>query len=412
MRSVGLGHARAVAAGAAVVLAAVAAAFYVVGGRTTSGLQPVSQPTLPRSPRPVPGIAVLRQTPESWQTASGYHSYSDLIVGLSLAREAARQPGRSLVYFSGTDVNTRWNSGVPYPEARRRGWLLKDRAGNLLINRNYPSNYIGDVGNPDYQRAWLEDVSRVLRENGDDGVFLDDVIVDLEPLAGTEAAKYPTARQWEEAQLSFVRTVGDGLRAEGYYVLANASAYVRGSVRADNGSSTLSWWRRLAPHVSGLADEYYQETSDGSDTLRSDGPAWYQGWSGWQRLLTTTQSLGKDFFGVTYGPAGDARRMSYGRASFLLDWDGGGGAFLYQPSSRQDPWNGAWTRDIGQPNAPKRRVGVAWARTYAGGIVLVNPDPSRSQRLDLGRSYLSPDGKPVSQVTLAPTTGLILPTAP
>jgi hypothetical protein len=411
VRRVGLEHVRAFAAGAAVVLATAGATFYVIGSRSPTGLQPTSQPSLPHSSRPVPGIAVLRQTADSWRATSNYRSYSDLIVGLALAAEAARQPGRSLVYFSGTDVNTRWNTGVPYSQARRHGWLLEDRAGNLLLNRNYPSNYIGDVGNPAYQQAWLDSVSRILRRNGDDGIFLDDVIVDLEPLAGTEAAKYPTARQWARAQLSFVRAVGDGLRAQGYYVLVNASAYVRGSLAASNGSGAVSWWRQLAPHVSGLADEYYQETSNGSETLRTYGQAWYQAWGGWQQLMATAQSLGKDFFGITYGPAGDARRMSYGKASFLLDWNGRGGAFVYQPSDHQDPWNGAWTRDIGRPKAPKRRVGTAWLRTYTGGIVLVNPDPSSSQDVDLGRSYLSPDGTPVSQVTLAPTTGLILPIA-
>lgn len=402
---------RALAVCAAALFAAAAAALYVLRERVTRGLQPQSQPSLPRPPRPVPGIAVLRQTPESWRAATGYRSYSSLIVGLALAEIAARQPGRSLVYFSGTDVNTRWNTGVPYEVARRHGWLLEDRAGHLLVNRNYPSNYVADVGNPAYQRAWLDRVSRILRRNGDRGVFLDDVIVDLAPLAGTEAAKYPTARQWAKAQLSFVRTVGDGLRAEGYYVLVNASAYVRGSRAANDGSGALAWWRRLAPHVSGLADEYYQETSNGSNTPRSYGPAWYQGWSGWQRLMATTQSLGKDFFGVTYGPADDARRMSYARASFLLDWNGGGGAFVYQPTDGRDPWNGAWTRDIGRPEAPKRRVGTAWLRTYSRGIALVNPDPSRPQRVDLGQVYLAPDGKPTSQLTLGPTTGLVLPRA-
>lgn len=409
VRRFGVEHVRAIAACAAIVLATAGATFYVVGDRGASGLEPKSQPSLPQSSQPVPGIAVLRQTPDSWPAASGYRSYSDLIVGLALAREAARQPGRSLVYFSGTDVNTRWNTGVPYAEARRHGWLLKDRAGNLLVNRNYPSNYVGDVGNPAYQQAWLHDVSRILRRNGDDGVFLDDVLVDLEPLAGTEAAKYPTAQKWADAQLSFVRAVGDGLRAEGYYVLVNASAYVRGSPGSGNGSSTISWWRRLAPYVSGLADEYYQETSNGSDTLRTYGSAWYQAWSGWQRLMATTQSLGKDFFGLTYGPPNDAHRMSYARASFLLEWDGGGGAFIYQPTDHQDPWNGAWTRDVGRPDGPKRRVGVAWLRPYSGGVVVVNPDASRSQPLDLAGRYLLPDGSTVSQIVLPPTTGLVLP---
>jgi hypothetical protein len=77
------------------------------------------------------------------------------------------------VYFSGAAVNKRWDAGVPYREARRSGWLLKDRAGELLVSRSYPGNYVGDVGNAAYQHAWLENVSRLLRQNGADRVFID-----------------------------------------------------------------------------------------------------------------------------------------------------------------------------------------------------------------------------------------------
>jgi hypothetical protein len=402
---------RAAAVGAATVLAVGAAVAYLVVGRTPSGVHPVSQPSLPRSPRPVPGIGTLREGMESWRAASGYGAYSYLIVSLDLARRAAREPGRSLVYFSGTDVNTRWDAGVPYAEARRHGWLLKDPAGNLLVNRDYPHNYVGDVGNAAYQRTWLRDVVRLLRARGDDGVFIDDVISDLEPLAGTEAAKYPTAQSWAAAQLSFIRTVGSGLRAEGYYVLVNASAFVPGSPASNDGSGVASWWRRLAPYVSGFANEHYEETSDGRDTLRTDGTTWNQRWSGWERLVATAQSLGKDFVGLTYGPPGDARRMSYGKASFLLDWNGTGGAYVYVPTGEGDPWDGAWTADIGRPEAPKRRVGAGWARRYTGGVVVLNPSGSSSQRFVLGGRYLSPADGRVSEITLPPASGLVLAAA-
>jgi hypothetical protein len=288
--------------------------------------------------------------------------------------------------------------------------LLRDRAGRLLVSRSYPSNYVGDVGNPAYQQAWLDNVSRLLRLNGDDGVFIDSLVADLAPLAGAEAAKYPTARSWADAEISFIHTVGKGLRAEGYYVLVNASAFVPGSSASNDGSSTVSWWRRLAPYVSGLMNEYFEETPDGTNQLRSTGPSWRQNWTGWQRLVQVAQSSGRDFVGLTYGPAGDARRMSYGRASFLLDWNGHGGAFVYEPTGADDPWDGAWTRDIGRPEAPKQRIGVAWLRRYSGGLVLVNPDASRSQSLVLDGTYLAPNGGRVSQVTLPPTTGLVLPT--
>lgn len=400
--------ARKVSLAAAVVLALAAAAFYVVGGRGKSGLQPISQPSMPRFSQPEPGIAVIRQTPESWRTASGYRSYSNVVVGLALARDAAREPGRSLVYFSGTDVNTHRSTGIPYAEAQRHGWLLKNSAGNQLVNRRYPSNYIGDVGSPAYQHAWIESVSQTLHKNGDDGVFIDDVLYDLEPLTGTEAAKYPTRQQWAAAMLSFVKAVGAALRSQGYYVLLNASGYIPGDARSDDGTTTVAWWKELGHYTNGLMNENTDETSDGTDRLRTTGTAWYQHWDGWQRLIRTAQSMGDDYFGLMHGPGDDARRMSYGKASFLLDWNGGGGAFLYEPTDSEDPWNGAWTRNIGRPEGSKHRVGKAWIRRYTGGVALVNPSPSSSQRLDLGGKYLSAAGAPLKHVSLAPTTGLVL----
>jgi hypothetical protein len=402
---------RTIALGAAVAVGVGAAAIYLAAGQTPSGLQPVSQPSLPRSSRPVPGLGILRQTSESWRQALGYRAYSYLIVGLDLARRAAREPGRSLVYFSAAAVNRHWDAGVPFIEARRHGWLLRDRAGTLLTSRHYSANFIGDVGNPAYQHAWLDNVTRVLQKDGDSGVFIDGVVTDLASVTGTEAAKYPTARRWANAQLSFIHTVGDGLRAKGYYVLVNASAFVRRSRASDDGTSTVSWWRALAPYVSGLMNEYYQEISNGTNELRATGSSWRQNWAGWQRLVGVAQRHGRDFVGLTYGAAGDARAMSYGKASFLLDWNGRGGAFVYQPANHADPWNGAWTRDIGKPIERKQHVGAAWVRRYSGGVVLLNPDPSRFQRLILHQSYLAPDGAHVSQVTVPPATGLILPNA-
>jgi len=357
---------------------------------------------------PIGGTGLVR-TASSLAAVAGQGRYSLLIVTTSEATFAAREPGRSLVYFSGTDVNTRWDAGVPYRLAAARGWLLRGAGGGLLVNKGYPDNFVGDVGEPAYQRAWLRNVLRFLRLHGDDGVFIDDVLRDLLPLAAEEAAKYPTQRAWAAAQLSFLAAVGPALRAHGYYVLVNASGYIPGDQASDDGSSTAAWWRQLAPYVSGLADEYYQQVSDGSDTLRSSGGAWNQNWDGWQRLVATAQSLGKDFVGLAYGSSSDTERMSYGKASFLLDWNGGGGAFIYEPQDHDaNPWNPAWTTNIGLPAAPKKRVGNGWLRRYSAGLTLLNPSPAQPQTFQLGGSYLTPDGQTVTQITLPPTSGLIL----
>jgi hypothetical protein len=398
----------------AAVIAATAAGVvaYVVAGSTSSPPDYVSHPVQfppPSNPRPGVGIIRLGQGADAWRTGSGYQAYSYLIVGRAVAGLAAREPGRSLVYFAGTDVNTRWDAGVPYRLAAARGWLLRDGAGNLLVNKGYPDNYVGDVGDPAYQQAWLANVLRFLRAHHDDGVFIDDVLRDLVPLAGTEAAKYPSQQAWAAAQLSFVRAVGSGLRARGYYVLVNASGYIPGDPASDNGSSTIAWWRQLAPSVSGLFNEYYQQISDGSDTLRASGTSWQQNWDGWQRLVQAAQALGKDFVGLAYGSSSDTQGMSYGKASFLLDWNGGGGAYIYEPRGEHPtPWNDAWTADIGRPAAPKQRVGAGWLRRYSAGVSIVNPSPFSSQTFHLGGNYLTPDGQTVAEITLAPTSGLIL----
>src|SRR5947209_15317317 len=150
----------------------------------------------------VAGTGLLR-TGDLLSSSSGRSRAALLIVSIAGASAAAREPGRSLVYFSGTDVNTRWDAGVPYGQARRRGWLLRDGAGGLLVNRSYPDNYVGDVGNPAYQHAWLHNVSRLLHRHGHDGVFIDDVIADLQQLGGSEAAKYPTSRSSARHERSY-----------------------------------------------------------------------------------------------------------------------------------------------------------------------------------------------------------------
>jgi putative glycosyl hydrolase-like family 15 (GHL15) protein len=357
--------------------------------------------------RTVAGTGLLR-TAAHLSNGSGQSRAALLIVGTSEASAAARKPGRSLVYFSGTDVNTRWSTGVPYAQAKQNGWLLRSASGKLLVNRSHPDNYVGAVGNPAYQRAWIRNVSRFLKAHGDDGILIDDVLADLVPLAGSEAAAYPTQQAWAAAQLSFIRAVGTALRARGYYVLASAAGYVPGDPGDNTGATTVSWWRKLNPYVSGLMNEYYGEIPDGSSRLRSEGEAWSQSWGGWQRLIRVAQARGRDFVGLTYGRPGDTRTMTYGKASFLLDWDGRGGAFVYQPTDNGDAWNNAWTQDLGRPVGRKHAVGAGWMRRYRHGVVLLNPSAAAGQRFALRRRYVAAGGHVVRTATLPPTTGLIL----
>jgi hypothetical protein len=381
-------------------------ALFGVGGLTAIAVAPSHHASA--SPSTVPGAGIVALGSQL-ERVSNPGLYSTAIATASEASLLAGLPGRSLAYFTGTDVNVNWSTGVPYSQALANGWLLYGSSGSLLTNTGYPGNYVGDVGSAGYQQAWITNVLAYLGAHpGVDGVFIDDVLYDLKPLAGTEAAKYPTQQQWAAATLSFVKAVGSALRSHGYYVALNASGYIPGSPTSNDGTDTVVWWKQLGPYVNGLMNEYYDETSNSTYQLRTMGTAWYQQWDAWQRLITTAQSMGDDFFGLTKGTAGNTAAMQYGKASFLLEWNGGGSAFMYAATDGSDPTSSAWTTSIGQPAASKQQVGVGWMRVYSGGVAVVNPSATSAQTFSLGGSYVTPSGANVASVTLQPGTGMVL----
>jgi Hypothetical glycosyl hydrolase family 15 len=327
-------------------------------------------------------------------------SHYSMLIGSAWSSDAtsvvAKAAGLGLVYFNGTVVNTQWSTGVPYSQASANGWLLKDASGNFLVSRVYTNNYAADIGSPAYQQAWIANVEAYLAARpGIDGVFIDSVLYDPKADFGTYPAKYPTTSAYSAAEVSFVQAVYAALHANGYYVALNAGAYKSGDPLYNAGTSTVSWWTELGPYADGLMDEYYAQAPNRA--LRASGAAWYQQWDGWQRLIGVAQSLGDDFLGLEYNGATDTAAMTYGKASFLLEWNGGGSVFMYNDGST-DPTNSAWTAGIGTPTAQKEQVGVGWERAYSGGTVLVNPSASVSQTFTVdGTSY-----------TLAPTTARIL----
>ena len=222
-------------------------ALFGIGGLTAIALTP-SRPAS-ASPSTAPGIGI-------W--ALGGHLagvatpglYSTAIASTSDAATLAGLPGRSLAYFAGTDVNVNWSTGVPYSQALANGWLLTGSTGSLLTNTGYPSNYVGDVGSTGYQQAWITNVLAYLGAHpGLDGIFIDDMLYDLKPLAGTEAAKYPTQQQWAAATLSFAKAVGTALRSHGYYVALNASGYIPGDTNSNDGTNTVAYKPAARSHL-------------------------------------------------------------------------------------------------------------------------------------------------------------------
>jgi hypothetical protein len=333
------------------------------------------------------GTGIIRWD-NTYAEASGYERFAYVLVARHFARQAAHLPGTSLVYMNGTTIYSRWSTGVSYEEALASGWLLKHADGSYFTNKRF-RGYVADVGDRAYQERFIANVSAFLRQTRNDGVFIDDVLASPLWLNGRYPAKYPNNGAWLSAMLSFVTNVGAALRERGYYVLVNAGAYDRYDPERNTGATYARFYKQLAPHVSGIMNEYWVQSPDNVATMRSAGVNWDDYWAGWQQLVSVTQNAGAEFFGLTYGAGGDRRAIRYGRASFLLDWNGRGGAFVWSPTDTADPYNQVFVRRLGRPVSRKveRKPGV-WQRTYERGVVLVNTTDSNVV-VRLGRNQLT-----------------------
>jgi hypothetical protein len=350
---------------------------------TTSTTVPTTTTTT-TAPPPIlgDGTGIIRLG-GSWSSATGYNRYSYVIAGPSNIAQAAAQPGISLIYRSvaqltpTTATNDESFLGcVSVQDARANGWILKDASGNEIITPSY-GDPLADIGSDGYRQACATRVAAFLKSYGAKGVFFDDATADSLMVGGltSRPPKYPTAQAWEDAMVGFFATVGQSLKAQGLYVAANAPKWIAGDGGSDTGALTAGFWQRLAPSVSGLMNEYFVQNPNNLAQLRLNGPEWYNNWAGWQSLVSVAQNAGADFLGLTAGACTETRSMTYGRASFLLDWDGAGGAFFYDCPG--DPWNVAWTENVGVPTGAKQQLtnGV-WERTYSGATVYVNPTAS------------------------------------
>jgi hypothetical protein len=366
------------------VLPIALAASLALAGAVLAALDPGNERPEARQqpkvkPRPAPqaafkGTGIIRLG-STFHAAGGYDRYSYIITDVNdaLAAGVRKYPGKTLVYMNGLSLPDNYSTGVPLQQAVARDWVLKDANGANIVNVAY-GHVLGDFGNPAYQRAFVANVAAFLKRTKNDGIFLDDVIgAPVSFTGGPLPARYPTPDAWENAMVSFVAAAGKGLQARGYYLLVNPSKFVSGDVRSDTAELMTGFWRRLAPHVDGFMSEYWMQNAVDITQRRAIGPAWYENWTGWQSLQRVAQSAGTDFFALFYATTTNVPAMRYARGVFLLDWNGRGGALMFEPTDRADPFHPMWVKQVGLPVSSKsqRRPGV-WQRRFQKALVIVN----------------------------------------
>jgi hypothetical protein len=277
--------------------------------------------------------------------------------------------------------------GYCFANSRHPDWFTTDRAGKRIQWQPWPGAWQMDVGDPRYQDAWAANVLAELRRYRWDGVFIDNTNVDpgFVYFPGRQMQEYPSQPAYQAATRSFLARVGPRLKAEGFLVMPN--------IQSHPSIATPALWADWTQFTSGGVHQHWMRWDDG----RSFGGSY------WLQLLETFESqqrLGKLF--LTGTPGHDAAAMRWGRASFLLAWNGGPAGY------GAGNWHPEWTIEIGTPIGPRYKVGSAWRREYTGGTALANPSERQTQTIALGGTYLLPDGSPVRSVDLPPLSGLVL----
>jgi hypothetical protein len=372
------------------------------GGRL-GGTPPT--PTLPRlddpaaygpSDRPSVGYAALGRTFTAPADKGARYSYAllqpwDVAQARTLA--AASPDVETLAYkniaatFASATTDGKDNangpSGVGYAAAAadHPDWFLTDANGERVESCAHSGRFLMDVGNGDYQAAWLEAVSSELHDGGWGGVVLDGASWSpAADLCGRALAKYPTDAAYTAAVDSFLANVATALRERGFAVFAD--------LRVPQTADGLALWNRWLSYVSGAV-------LDGWGSER--GAAW----SFDQSLQVATQSAGKPFLALDSGS--DAAAVDYARASFLLGWSAAPSALVVDGN----PPPADAGVEVGKPLGPARQVGAAWQRDFTQGTVVVNPS-DQAVTVPLDNTYMTPDGHAVSSLTLQPGAGLTL----
>lgn len=289
------------------------------------------------------------------------------------------------------------STGVQTHEAQE-SWFLHGPDGARLEYCDYPVD-AADIGDTGYQQRWLDNVRSRLLAHGFDGVMMDDVNTfpgHCLGSQGTPIAEYPTDEAYGDAVVAFMAAVGPELKAAGLLVAPNVAMNPwDDTMRAQT--------EAMFPSISHLTREYWMRWDDSPSFT---GDEWLQTLT----LMEDAEAAGVGFLGLTYGPGheGAALGQRYGRASFLLAWDGTQESAWGYLDEAIDPYSAEWEPDIGLPDGPRAAVGVGWQRPYTGGLVLVNPDDSASQRFSLDQRYQDVDG---DEITLGPGSAAILQAA-
>lgn len=290
------------------------------------------------------------------------------------------------------------STGVAVGEAQE-SWFLHDSAGNRLKYCDYDGVWAADMGNPGYQARWLDNVRSRVARDGFDGVMLDDTNTfpgHCLGSLGTAVIEYSTDEAYGDSVVAFLSAVGPGLMEDGLKVAPNIAMNPWDDVMLNQAVAML-------PNITHWAREYWMRWDDSENFVGDE-------WLTTLQTMQIAQEAGVGYFAMTKGPGveGSVEGERYGRASWLLAWDGVSDSAWGYWGDGEDPFSEQWGPDIGLPDEAAAVDGDVWIRRYDGGIVAVNAGEVDAAVVPLGDVYVDPELGDVESITLGSGRGRVL----
>jgi hypothetical protein len=287
-------------------------------------------------------------------------------------------------------------TGVSKAEADRDNpdWFLRNTDGQRFTSWSYDWNWAMDVGDPSYQQRWADNVIGELRNEGWDGVFIDDVNTTFRYHYDVDrVAKYPSDHAYQGAVRSALVAIGPRVHAAGKLAVANIGSW------AGYSSVGIDWLH----YLDGAMDEQFLKW--GTDPHVGYDP---HTWQTQVDELKAAEKMGKDFIGVTHSAAGDDRAALYGYATMLLASDGRHAHFAMAPDYSNETWFPEYDYDLGRPlGAATRDDDGVWRRRFENGLVVVNPT-GEAKHVALDGTFRGSGLARASSTQMKPSSGLVL----
>lgn len=297
----------------------------------------------------------------------------------------------------GTGPHGLSSSGVNFAEATTAHpeWFLTEAGGSRIAEEGYAWLWMADIGNQTYEQQWTANVIRLLRAGPWDGVMMDDTNTTARYHVHPQSriAKYPSDPSYQSAVRSMLAYAGPAIQAAGKLAIPNIGGW----------SEYPQIAREWLPYVSGGMDEMFLKWSaTPGEGYRSQG-----GWATQMEEIATTEQMGKRFLAVEQSAPTDTRAIRYGWASVLLAAEGHS-AFTVAANYAEEAWSSEYEVPLGEPTAAATQVaGGAWKRTYANGLVVVNPTGA-SVSVSFGGTYSGSGLTGATGTTLGPDSAVIL----